>query len=620
MFPPQQPDGRDSPEVPSVPIAVLDQQGAIRHFTPEAANIFGLGPDDRGRSFTEALGRSGQDALLPVIRQALETGRPMSGTLAMPCGTRHRRVLVLPGGLAAEGPLAGAVIAVVEEGLQLPLLHALPTPAALLNRAGTVLVANEPWLHPAGSAGFAGGQAGPGADYPAACERTAGADPDAMRVLAEGVRAVLVRRRSIFEMDYVSAAEGRQRWWRILVLPQAMGGSEATAVLHTEITEARRAQAEVEEREALLRSILDTVPDAMIFIDERGIVQSFSAAAERLFGFTAAEMCGRNVSLLMPSPYREAHDGYLERYLRTGERRIIGIGRLVVGQRRDGSTFPMELAVGEVNSGGRRLFTGFVRDVTERQEVETRLQELQSELLHVSRLSAMGEMAATLAHELNQPLTATTNYLRACQRMLDTAAAGGAPDLARIRQAVSLAAEQTLRSGQIIRRLRDFVARGETERRPESPVRLAEEASALALVGVKQQGVKVRLELDRQAPRVLVDKVQVQQVLLNLIRNAIEAMAEAERRELTVAATPEDGAVMFSVADTGPGLAPVVAARLFEPFLTTKREGMGIGLSICRTIVESHGGRIWTEPNPEGGTIFRFTLPAFVPEEEGGTG
>jgi len=434
--------------------------------------------------------------------------------------------------------------------------------------------------------------------------------------VAQGVRRMLSQERGAFEMEHGSPAAGGLRWWRVLAVPQIGSETGGAAVLHTDITEAKQAEIEIGEREALLRSVLDTVPDAIIVIDEHGIIRSFSTAAEHQFGYTAAEVCGRNVSMLMPSPYREAHDSYIQRYLRTGERRIIGIGRLVVGQRKDGSTFPMELAVGEVNSGGRRLFTGFVRDVTERQETQQRLQELQSELLHVSRLSAMGEMAATLAHELNQPLTATTNYLRACQRMLD---ASGTPDLARIRQAVALAAEQTLRSGQIIRRLREFVARGETEKRPESAAKLAEEASALALVGAKERGVKVRLQIDPKTSRAFVDKVQVQQVLLNLIRNAIEAMGEAERRELTISAVPDGEMVAFGVADTGPGLAADVAAQLFRPFVTTKREGMGIGLSICRTIVEGHGGRIWAEPNPGGGTVFRFTVPAAPTEAEART-
>ncbi|HKY08573.1 MAG TPA: PAS domain S-box protein, partial [Candidatus Binatia bacterium] len=170
-------------------------------------------------------------------------------------------------------------------------------------------------------------------------------------------------------------------------------------------------------REAHLQSILDTVPDAMVVIDEHGTMQSFSTAAERLFGTRAADMIGKNVKILMPNPYREQHDGYLERYLRTGERRIIGVGRVVVGERKDGSTFPMELAVGEMKTRDGRYFTGFIRDLTERQLTETRLQELQSELVHISRLTAMGEMASALAHELNQPLAAISNYLNGCRRL-----------------------------------------------------------------------------------------------------------------------------------------------------------------------------------------------------------
>ena len=356
---------------------------------------------------------------------------------------------------------------------------------------------------------------------------------------------------------------------------------------------------------ALLRSILETVPDAMVVIDHLGGILLFSAAAERLFGYTADEVNGRNVSMLMPSPYREQHDSYLARYMTTGERRIIGIGRVVVGQRKDGGTFPMELAVGEVRHNGDRLFTGFVRDLTERQRTETRLQELQFELLHASRLRSMGQMAAALAHELNQPLTATANYVKAAQRLLG----GTKPSPERLRQALDLAAQQTLRSGEIIRRLRGFVARGEVDRRPESVAKLIEEASALALVGAKERGIHVDLGLDADVPQVVVDRVQIQQVLLNLIRNAIEAMHGMSRRDLTVSIDQVEGMVQVSISDTGPGVAPDVQDRLFQPFVTTKEDGMGIGLSVCRTIIEAHGGRLWMEPNPEGGSVFRFTVP-----------
>jgi two-component system sensor kinase FixL len=360
-------------------------------------------------------------------------------------------------------------------------------------------------------------------------------------------------------------------------------------------------------REAHLQSILDTVPDAMIVIDDRGMIQSFSSAAQRLFGRTPAEVFGRNVSMLMPSPYREAHDRYIGRYLETGERRIIGIGRLVVGERADGSTFPMELSVGEMRSSSRRFFTGFIRDLTERQETERRLQELQSELVHISRLTAMGEMASTLAHELNQPLSAIANYLKGSRRLLEN---DPGERTTKARDAIDRAAEQALRAGQIIRRMRDFVSRGESERRVESLSKLTEEASALALLGAKEMGARVRYDFDATADLVLADKVQIQQVLLNLMRNALEAMQVGGRRDILLSSerADEGETVVVSVADSGPGIAPEIAAQLFQPFVTTKRQGMGVGLSISRTIIEAHGGRIWVEENPGGGTIFRFTL------------
>jgi two-component system, LuxR family, sensor kinase FixL len=368
-------------------------------------------------------------------------------------------------------------------------------------------------------------------------------------------------------------------------------------------------------REAHLQSILDTVPDAMIVIDERGVMRSFSAAAERLFGHRAADMLGKNVKLLMPSPYRDGHDGYLERYLRTGEKRIIGVGRVVVGERRDGSTFPMELSVGEMRSGNQRFFTGFVRDLTEGQETEARFQELQSELVHMSRLTSMGEMASTLAHELNQPLSAIANYLKGSRKLLESATDERST---LIRDAVDKAAEQALRAGEIIRRLRDFVARGESERRVESVKKLVEEASALALVGAKDLGIRVKFVFDPTIDLVLADKVQVQQVLLNLMRNAIEAMEGSQIRELVISTRPADDEMLaISVADTGPGIAPDVSAQLFQPFITTKRNGMGVGLSISRTIVEAHGGQIDVEPNPAGGTVFCFTLRVVTNEEAG---
>jgi two-component system sensor kinase FixL len=401
-------------------------------------------------------------------------------------------------------------------------------------------------------------------------------------------------------------------------MPVLAADGTVTLILHSLETPAEAEPMSMalalEAAEARLRSILQTVPDAMIIIDEQGRIESLSATAERLFGYSLGDVAGKNVSHLMPSPYREQHDSYLKRYLSTGERRIIGIGRIVVGQRKDGTTFPMHLTVGELRSAERHYFTGFIRDLTDQQLTESRLKELQSEVTHMSRFTALGEMASTLAHEINQPLTAISNYLKGCQRLLERIEGESAPVL---RDAVGKAADQALRAGDIIRRLREFVARGESERRIESLPKLIEDASTLALIGARENGVEVSFRLDPNADLVLADRIQIQQVLVNLIRNAIEVMIESSndrRLEIATVANSDD-VVEVSVADTGAGLTQEVAQHLFQPFVTTKRKGMGLGLSICRTIVEAHGGKIWVEAPPSGGTIFRFTLRTARQEE-----
>ena len=328
----------------------------------------------------------------------------------------------------------------------------------------------------------------------------------------------------------------------------------------------------------------------MIIIDERGRIESLGTTAERLFGYSAAEAAGQVSSVFMPSPHRERHDAYLARYLETGERHIIGIGRIVSGQRKDGTTFPMHLTIGELRTGERHYFTGFIRDLTDQQLTESRLKELQSEVTHMSRFTALGEMASTLAHEINQPLTAISNYLRGCNRVLERIEDPAVPTL---RDAIAKAADQALRAGDIIRRLREFVARGDSERRVESLPGLIEEASTLALIGAKENGVAVAFRLDPAVDQVVADRIQIQQVLVNLIRNAIEVMAEVDgprQLDIETRALP-DLMVQVSVADTGSGLAPEVARHLFQPFVTTKPKGHGAGPPICRTIVRRMAAR-----------------------------
>ncbi len=367
-------------------------------------------------------------------------------------------------------------------------------------------------------------------------------------------------------------------------------------------------------RDPLMRAIFDTIPDALVVIDALGIIQVFSAAAEAMFGYSEAELIGQNVSVLMPSPDRERHDAYIARYLDTGEARIIGIGRIIVGQRHDGSQFPMELSVGDASSAEGKLFVGFIRDLTRRQNAEVRLEELQQELAHVSRVSAMGTMASSLAHELNQPLTAVANYVEAARDMLE---APTGDIITTVREALNDAAQQSIRAGQIVRRLRDFIARGETDKHLENLRILINEANVLALIGTREMGVEVVVDIDERVSQVLVDRVQIQQVLVNLIRNAVDSMRDTVERLLVIAAVPLlDNMVEVRIIDSGQGVDVSMEEKLFAPFSSSKETGMGLGLSICKTIITAHGGKIWYSRPPNGGAAFHFTLLTNIPEAQ----
>lgn len=386
-------------------------------------------------------------------------------------------------------------------------------------------------------------------------------------------------------------------------------------MLHRAYRAIGRAEDALQAREAHLRSILDTMLDATVMIESDGTIMSINAAAMRQFGYTQAEAIGQNVRLLMPEPYHSEHDGYIARYLATGERRIIGIDRVVIGQRKDSSTFPMKLAVAEMQSGGKTFFTGLIRDLTEREESAARLQEIQGELARLARLNELGEMASTLAHELNQPLSAIANYIQGCILLLrdvDDSVAS------KMRDALVEAASQALRGGQIIRHLREFVTRGETDRTPEDIRRLVEEAGALALVGSCERKVRTIFEFAPGSARIMADRVQIQQVLINLMRNAMEAMRDSDIRDLVVK-TVSNGSdtVVVEIEDTGPGIPDEIAEQLFRPFVTSKPGGMGVGLSICKRIVEAHGGAITAARNKSGGATFRLVFPAIGDEQHG---
>jgi two-component system sensor kinase FixL len=264
-----------------------------------------------------------------------------------------------------------------------------------------------------------------------------------------------------------------------------------------------------------MRSILATVPDAVVVISERGTIISFSSAAERMFGFTENEVLGQNIRILMTSPDREQHDSHIARYAATSQSRVIGLSRVTAAQRRDGSIFPIEIRVGEAITPKGRVFTGFIRDLTETHRAERQLQDLRSELANVSKINAVGTLAATLAHELNQPLTAIANYVESARDMLK----GEMPEDEVLREALAEAATQSLRAGRVIRRLRDFIARGGSTRSIHSLQKLITEANALALVGDGLTEIQVRINLDPTADSVFTDRIQIHPLTRDLGRS-----------------------------------------------------------------------------------------------------
>jgi len=362
-----------------------------------------------------------------------------------------------------------------------------------------------------------------------------------------------------------------------------------------------------------LRALLDAAVDAVIVIDSRGRIETFNRAAEKMFGVAATEALGHNVCMLMPEPDRSAHDGYLRRHQATGEAHIIGTGREVMARRGDGAVFPASLAVGRVEGADPPRYVGFIRDISERVAAERAAIQAQDRLTHVARLSTMGEMAAGLAHEINQPLAAITTYAQACQHLL---AKGEPPDSEDIRESLAQISRQALRAGEVIRRLRSFVANREVRHEPIGCNRLIDDLVSLARPDARAQDFRLLLDVEPNLPDVMADAIQLQQVLINLFRNAIDATLQSGgRRDVTLRAVAVPEGVEISMHDHGPGVEPGALDSLFHPFFTTKAHGTGLGLAISRTIVHAHGGKLAYRPETGGGACFFFTLPVLQSQE-----
>ena len=364
--------------------------------------------------------------------------------------------------------------------------------------------------------------------------------------------------------------------------------------------------------EARLVSVLDTAVDGIVVMDDHARIILFNKACETLFGYSAEEVRGRNVKVLMPSDYADAHDGYLKHYLETGEKRIIGIGREVRGRHRDGTVFPIELSVGETATPEGRQFIGILRDLRHRKAVEKRLAEAQAQLVSMTRMSALDEMGAAIAHELNQPLTAIMLYLQAAKRKV---AAGEDADAGLV-TIVDKGVREAERASKIIQRMRQFVEKREPERRLVSVREMIAECLDLVTLGDTRNGILISADLSEELPDINVDPVQIQQVLVNLVRNAFEAVSKVDDKRVRITAEQDDQDVIIRVLDSGGGVPPEVVPSLFRAFSGSKRRGLGLGLTISRSIAQNHGGDLSVDPMGAGdGAAFVLRLPVDVPGE-----
>ncbi|MGA8260593.1 MAG: PAS domain S-box protein [Arenicellales bacterium] len=357
-----------------------------------------------------------------------------------------------------------------------------------------------------------------------------------------------------------------------------------------------------------LRAFLDATPDVVITINDQGTIVSVNPATEKLFGYRRSELTGRNLSLLMAAPDRERHDEYLKNYLETGKPKIIGTGRDILACRKDGKVFPARLSVCEFKSHGETYFTGMLQDISERVAADNRERAMFAEHAHTSRVVALGEMASSIAHEINQPLTAIVSFADASRKLLETER----PDPETLKHALSQISRQGQRAGEIIRRLRQFVKKKEPDRSTVNINELIQAAVAMTKHDADRYGISLVLDLDPGALHTLVDRLQIEQVVLNLIRNSIEAINEQGGADgaITVRSRLREDMVAVSVSDNGPGIKPSEVPRIFDAFYSTKSTGTGLGLSISRSIAEAHDGSLTFEPDPDSGVTFTLLLPA----------
>lgn len=357
-----------------------------------------------------------------------------------------------------------------------------------------------------------------------------------------------------------------------------------------------------------LDALMEAAGDAIIIIDEKGLIQRFNPAAEKMFGYSESEVRGRNVSLLMPEPNRGRHDGYLARYARTGEAAVIGKGRQETGLRSNGESFPMQLSVGEIRQADQRSFVGIIRDISEMRQAQEQVRHLEEQLLHADRLVILGELTAGIAHEINQPLTAIAAYADAGRTIIDRIDEAPAADMHSICERIG---GQARRAAEVVQRLRGLVRSGTSSKGRHNLNEIIKNILLLFEFEIKKTGTELLFFPLEPLEDLYVDDIQIQQILVNLIKNSLDSIGEAAQANgcIEIRIRTEGQNVMVSVTDNGPGVPEQYRPRLFDSFFTTKPKGVGLGLSICKSIAAAHGGTLRHEQPQEGGSRFTLSLP-----------
>jgi len=366
---------------------------------------------------------------------------------------------------------------------------------------------------------------------------------------------------------------------------------------------------EAEQSNTLFDALMDAAVDAIIVIDDHGLIRRFNRAAQRMFGYSLEEVRGRNIKMLMPQPHRQKHDGYLARYRKTREASIIGVGRETNGLKRDGTPFPIHLSVGEItgNQVGN-YYVGIIRDLTDQKLAEDQVHQLEDQLLHADRLVILGELTAGIAHEINQPLTAIAAYADAGKNLVARGTDLNLQDFQLIYERI---AAQSRRAGEVVQRMRKLVRTGTLSKTRHDLNQLIRNILLLFEYEVNKSNVKLEFfSNDALAPMYL-DEIQIQQIIVNLVKNSLDALHESGRPDgmIEIRVDRLDKEVAVSVLDNGIGVPENLNKRLFEPFFTTKPKGVGLGLSICKSIAAAHGGSLSFSSPPRGGSCFVLKLP-----------